>query len=152
LRSIVRFARPGGRVRVYLYWVPERAWHRRVLHAVSAVRRVTVHMPHRVLHALCYPLGAVLWLGVVLPYRVMRRRSRTHAFADSFPLKAYADYPFGVLVNDQFDRFSAPLERRYTRSQVESMLRSAGLEYVAVFANSGWVAEGRVPGAGTIDR
>ena len=58
-------------------------------------------------------------------------------------LKTYADYPFAVLVNDQFDRFSAPLENRYTRAEVTAMLEQAGLEAVDVMPNSGWVADGR---------
>ena len=59
-------------------------------------------------------------------------------------------YPFEVLVNDQFDRFSAPIERRYTRARVETMLEAAGLDDVTVLPNHGWLGEGRVPeGGGT---
>jgi 2-polyprenyl-3-methyl-5-hydroxy-6-metoxy-1,4-benzoquinol methylase len=53
LRSIAPYARPGGHLHVYLYWVPERAGHRAVLCLVTLARRVTVRMPHRLLHALC---------------------------------------------------------------------------------------------------
>jgi len=42
------------------------------------------------------------------------------------PLK-YADYSFQVRVNDQFDRSSAPIERRYKREDVEQRLVGAGL-------------------------
>jgi len=153
LRSIARYAKPGGHVHVYLYWVPEQRWHRRVLRAVTALRRVTVRLPHRLLHALCYPLAAGLWAAVVVPYRVLRRRPRTARPAAALPLKAYADYPFSVLVNDQFDRFSAPLERRFTAAEVRAAMQAAGLEDVVVLPNHGWVADGRRPsgprGAGT---
>jgi ubiquinone/menaquinone biosynthesis C-methylase UbiE len=142
---IVPLARPGGNVHVYLYWIPEQAWHARILRLVSAVREVTVCLPHRLLHALCVPLAAVLALTVVWPYRLLRRVPRLRRLAAAFPLKTYADYPFGVLVNDQFDRFSAPLERRYTRSEVEAMFARAGLEDVSVLPNHGWVGDGRVP-------
>ena len=145
LRAVVPFARPGGHVHVYLYWVPERAWQARVLDAVSAVRRLTVRMPHRLLHALCVPLAALLALTIVWPYRLARRVPALRGVAEALPLKTYADYPFGVLVNDQFDRFSAPLERRYTRAEVAAMLERAGLEDVTVLANHGWVGDGRVP-------
>jgi ubiquinone/menaquinone biosynthesis C-methylase UbiE len=142
--QIVPLARPGGHLHVYLYWVPEQAWHARILRLVSAVRRVTVRLPHRLLHALCVPLAAVLALTVVWPYRLLRSVPRLRRLAAAFPLKTYADYPFGVLVNDQFDRFSAPLERRYTRAEVEAMLERAGLEDVSVLPNHGWVGDGRV--------
>jgi SAM-dependent methyltransferase len=142
LKYLVQFARPGGRVRVYLYWQPERRWQRAILRGVSTVRRATTRMPHRLLHALCYPLAALLWVFVVVPYRALRNFPPAKGLADALPLKTYADYPFGVLVNDQFDRFSAPIERRFTRSEAEALLAAAGLSEVIVRRNHGWIAEG----------
>jgi SAM-dependent methyltransferase len=147
LAGLVRHVRPGGRLHVYLYWVPPVAWHRVVLRGVDAARRITTRLPHRVLHALCVPLAAALAVLFVLPYRALRRRPRGRRLAASLPLKAYADYPFGVLVNDQFDRLSAPVERRFTREEVRRMLLDAGLEDVEVVANNGWVGDGRGPHA-----
>jgi len=145
LRAIVPFTRGGGHVHIYLYWIPERSGQRRMLRAVTAVRRLTVHMDHRLLHILCYPVAASLLIGFVLPHRLGRRRPRMRRVTDALPLKIYADYPFAVLVNDQFDRFSAPLERRYTRDEVNGMLVRAGLEDIQVLPNAGWVADGRRP-------
>lgn len=142
LRAIVPYVKPGGELRVYLYWVPERRWHRALLRVVTAVRRVTIRMPHRLLQALCYPLALVLFALFVLPYRVLRRIPGARRLSEALPLKTYSDYPFRVCVNDQFDRFSAPIERRYTRAEVETMLRGAGLDDVRVLPNHGWVAYG----------
>ena len=116
-----------------------------MLKLVSAARVVTVRLPHRLLHALCYPLSAFLYVAMVMPYRALRGRPRGRTPALFFPLKTYADYPFGVLVNDQFDRFSAPLERRFTRRQVTTILTQSDLEDVAVIPNHGSVGDGRVP-------
>jgi ubiquinone/menaquinone biosynthesis C-methylase UbiE len=145
LRSIARFARSGGRVRVYLYWLPPRRWHRNLLRAVTAVRRVTTRMPHQLLHVLCYPFAAMLFAAFVLPYRYLRRIPALRPLADGFPLKTYSDYPFTVCVNDQFDRFSAPIETRFSRDQVEALMTSAGLTEVRVLAHHGWIAEGVRP-------
>jgi 2-polyprenyl-3-methyl-5-hydroxy-6-metoxy-1,4-benzoquinol methylase len=145
LRSIARYAAPGGHVHVYLYWRPERFWHRRVLSLVSVARVLTVRMPHRLLHAACYPFAAALYAFIVIPDRTLRRRRRGRRLAEALPLRTYADYPFGVLVNDQFDRFSAPIEHRHTRREVEQMLLAAGLEDVQVVPNHGWIGDGRVP-------
>lgn len=145
LRSITRYAKPGGHVHVYLYWVPDQRWQRAALRAVTAIRRLTVRLPHSVLHALCYPIAAVLLAIFVAPYRAFRHRPRAARLAATLPLKTYADYPFGVLVNDQFDRFSAPLERRFTADEVRAAMVAAGLEDVVVLPNHGWVADGRRP-------
>ena len=146
LRSLVPYVKPGGHLHIDLYWQPPRRAHRAILRAVTAARRVTTRLPHRVLHALCYPLAAMLWLFVVQPYRGLRAAGFAR-LADTLPLKTYADYPFGVLVNDQFDRFSAPIEHRYTAAEVERMMRDAGLDDVVVLANHGWIADGRRPPA-----
>lgn len=146
LTYLAQFAKPGGRVRIYLYWRPQQTWHRIALRGVDAARRLTTRLPHRLLEALCYPLAAILWIGIVTPYKILRRAGLDR-IADTLPLKTYADYPFGVLVNDQFDRFSAPSEKRFTASEVEQMMLRAGLHDVRVLPNSGWVAEGTAPAA-----
>lgn len=145
LRAISRYARPGGFVHVYVYWHPPWRWHRAVLKLVSEVRRITVRLPHPLLHGFCYPLAAALLTGIVLPYRAMRGHNRLQGFAEALPLKAYADYPFAVLVNDQFDRLSAPIEHRYEAKEVEQMLVAAGLGQPRVVANHGWVGNARQP-------
>jgi hypothetical protein len=102
-------------------------------------------MPRPLLRALSYPLAAALFATFVLPYRVTRRMPQLEQFASSLPLKAYADYPFGVCVNDQFDRFSAPIEWRFTADQVEAMLKAAGFVDIRVLENHGWIGSGRYP-------
>ena len=95
--------------------------------------------------AMCVPLATALMVAIVVPYRLLRRRPRLRGFADPLPLQTYAKYPFGVLVNDQFDRFSPPLERRFTRDEVADMLNDLQLEHVDVRPNHGWIGDGRVP-------
>lgn len=145
LENVVRYARPGGFVQIYLYWEPPVSWHRALLRAVALVRRATTRMPHPLLHVLCYPIAAVLFVACVMPYRAFRESHRFSGLARALPLKTYADYPFAVLVNDQFDRFSAPLERRFTASEVDGLLRRAGLVDVQVIPNHGWLGSGRRP-------
>jgi hypothetical protein len=48
-------------------------------------------------------------------------------------------------VNDQFDRFSAPIEHRYQAADVRRWLDEAGLEDIHVLAYKGWVATGKRP-------
>jgi SAM-dependent methyltransferase len=145
LVSVSRYARPGGLIRLYVYWQPPWSWHRSVLRLVSAMRLATVRMPHRLLHVLCFPLAALLFALFVLPYRLMRRSGSLRSVAERMPLKIYADYSFQVCVNDQFDRFSAPLERRFERQEVERLLASAGLVDTWVTGHHGWLGAGRRP-------
>ena len=49
---------------------------------------------------------------------------------------------FAFWYNDQFDRFSAPLEQRFDRDEVVRLLEGAGLHDVTVHPSFGWVGEG----------
>jgi hypothetical protein len=143
-RRLVELARPGGRVLVYLYHALEDAPVKRaLLRAVNGARQITTRMPHRALLPLTTMLGYAMYGGVVVPYKVLSRFGPTRKFAEAMPLKFYADYPVHAIVNDQFDRFSAPIENRYTRREVQQWLDRAGLETVAVLGGSGWRAAGR---------
>jgi ubiquinone/menaquinone biosynthesis C-methylase UbiE/uncharacterized protein YbaR (Trm112 family) len=148
LNSLARLVRPGGYIHIYVYWTATHRWHRFLLRLVTAARRVTTRMPRPLLRALCYPIAVTLFAAFVLPYRVTRHAPGLERVAGGFPLKAYADYPFRVCVNDQFDRFSAPLEWRFAAEEVEEMLQTAGFINVVVLANDGWIGSGRRPSTG----
>lgn len=139
IRKVVEKAKIGGRVRIYLYW-KRTGVSGVLLTGVSAVRRVTTKMPFPMLKAASWLLSVGLMGGVVLPYRALSKAGvRAHA---DWPLFVYAKYPFNVLYNDQFDRFSAPIEQRFTADEVRQMLNSAGVGDVNVYPRFGWVAEG----------
>lgn len=145
-RNLVRFVKPGGHVQVYLYWKPEgQPIKKMLLGAVNEVRRVTTRLPHPLLHALCYPAAAAVYAGFVLPHKLLRRIPGARKVAERIPMKQYASYPFRVCVNDQFDRFSAPIENRYTRQQVIGWLERVGLKDIVVTANFGWCGSAQKP-------
>jgi SAM-dependent methyltransferase len=142
LRGLARKLRPGGRLRVYLYW-KRHGWTGGALRLVTAARRLTTRLPFPVLRGLCWLLSGALMVAVVLPYRALSALGvRAH---ENWPLFVYSKYPFGVLYNDQFDRFSAPIEKRYDRDEVARLLEAAGLQDVYVRSCFGWIADGTKP-------
>jgi SAM-dependent methyltransferase len=144
-KKLVALVRPGGRVLVYLYHALEgEPIKQAILRAVTAVRRVTVRMPHRALLPATTALGWALYAGVVTPYKILSRFEATRPLAEKMPLRIYADYPVRVIVNDQFDRFSAPIENRYRKDEVAGWLERAGLGDIVIHAGYGWRAVGTV--------
>lgn len=142
LQGLVQALRPGGRLRIYLYW-KHHGWRGALLSLATAARAVTTRMPFGLLRVCCWLLSVALFLTVVLGYRLLDALGvRAH---QSWPLYSYAKYPFTVLYNDQFDRFSAPIEKRYDPHEVKSLLERAGLESVVVRSCYGWVADGTRP-------
>ncbi|PWT93581.1 MAG: hypothetical protein C5B55_04285 [Blastocatellia bacterium] len=143
-RSLLRFLKPGGEVQIYLYWKPERQPIKALLlTAVTGVRQLTTRLPHRMVHALSYPFAVGAFAFFVWPYRILRTVPALRDVAEKMPMKQYAGFPFRVCVNDQLDRFSAPIENRYTRADVEKWLKAAGLESPLVGENFGWIGTGR---------
>ena len=146
-QNLLRFLKPGGVVQIYLYWKAEQQPIKAaMLSGVSAARRVTTRLPHGVVHVLAYPTAAIAFVLFVWPYRILKHVPLFGRMAEDIPLKQYASLPFRVCVNDQLDRFSAPIENRYTRADVQNWLTRAALESPSVGENFGWIATGRKAG------
>jgi SAM-dependent methyltransferase/uncharacterized protein YbaR (Trm112 family) len=144
-RNLLRFLKPSGEIQIYLYWQPEQhqAIKRLLLLGVKAARSVTTRLPRSAVYALAYPSAIAAFMFFVWPYRFLKRVPRFRASAEKLPMKQYASLPFRVCVNDQLDRWSAPIEHRYTRADVENWLSRAGLASPQVDANFGWIATGK---------
>jgi SAM-dependent methyltransferase len=149
-RGLVGLLRPGGRIVIYVYHALEgERLKQGLLRAVDLVRLVTTRMPLGLLRPLTTALGYGLLVLVVSPYRVLSGIPMTRSLAEGMPLKAYARLPARVIVNDQFDRFSAPSERRYREADVRAWLARAGLSDTVVLGGHGWRALGRKPDGST---
>ena len=142
IRGLVQKLKPGGQMRIYLYW-KRSGWTGVMLQAVTLARTITTRLPFGLLKALCRALSVALSGAVIWPYRLLTKLGvRRH---QAWPLFVYTKYPFQVLYNDQFDRFSAPLEKRYSADEARRVLEEAGLIGVTVVPRFGWIAHGRKP-------
>jgi SAM-dependent methyltransferase len=147
LQRILAYLRPGGEVRIFVYWAPERQPIKRALLSITTtIRKITTKLPLAMVYMLSYPIAVLAWACFVLPYKMLRKVSFLRRIAEQLPMKQYAGYPFRVCICDQFDRLSAPIEKRYTRAEVGAWFRRAGLIDICVQENFGWVASGRKPG------
>lgn len=153
-RTLLSLLCAGEFINLYLYWnlEGEAAWRRAVLKAVTQVRRVTTKMPHTMLQKLSWMIAAGFQLAFVLPSRALAALPLTRGLADRVPLGHYRKYSFRVLYTDQFDRFSAPIENRYSRADVSGWFERAGLREVVVLGGQGWRASGRKPETQDADR
>ena len=139
LRGLVRALKPGGRMRLYLYW-RRTGVAGALLSVVTFARRFTTRLPFPALRVLCWLLSVILMSVVILPYRLLALAGVN--VKDTWPLAIYMKYPFNVLYNDQFDRFSAPIEKRYSADEVRLLLESVGLHDVTVHSRYGWIGDG----------
>jgi SAM-dependent methyltransferase len=142
--QLLGYLAPQGHILLYLYSRPARLSVRSVaLRAASALRRLTVRMPHRALRPVSLPVAALLYASVVAPGRWGSKRGV--AALSGLPMDMYRDKPFRSLALDTFDRLSAPVEHRYVWEELVPWLTEADLQIEAAREDSGWFLLARRP-------
>jgi SAM-dependent methyltransferase len=134
--EIARTLKPGAPLLLYVYEdFSDRAWYWRLALAIAnSVRVVTTRMPPSLLMALCRVLSPIVYVFLTLP-------SRRFRWARRFPYRHGAG-PWSM-AGDLFDRLSAPIEKRYSKSSAATLVESAGLRVSAVAQERGWMVLGR---------
>lgn len=129
LRSCVDMLKPGAPFLVYLYYAFDNrplafklAWRCSDL-LRRGIRRLPARLKHLVTDTLAvlvyWPLARISMLGERLGFDI-----------SNVPLSYYRHHSFYTMRTDSRDRFGTPLEQRFNRSQIESMMRAAGLENI----------------------
>jgi SAM-dependent methyltransferase len=136
--EIARVAKPSAPVAVYLYedFIARGALLRWALRAANSLRALTTRMPAGLLYACCRAASPLVYATFTVPHKILRAAGAT-GLANAIPFR-HGTHPFG-LTGDLYDRFSAPVELRYTRPGAEALLRDAGLEVSRVANDRGWM-------------
>lgn len=133
--EIARTLKPGAPLLLYVYEdFSDRAWYWRLaLTLANSVRVVTTRMPPWLLMGLCRVLSPIVYLFLTLPSRHFRWAAR-------FPYR-HGTHPWSM-VGDLFDRLSAPIEERYSRTGAAALAEAAGLQVIRVAQERGWMVLG----------
>jgi SAM-dependent methyltransferase len=126
VRSCVAKLKPGAPFLLYLYYALDNrpAWFRTIWRMSELVRYAVSRAPHGVRYVLSQILAAFVYWPLSRIARLLRALGRD---VSGFPLSFYSDRSFYVMRNDALDRFGTRLEQRFTRAQIERMMRDAGL-------------------------
>jgi SAM-dependent methyltransferase len=126
LESCVKLLRPGAPFLVYLYYrFDDRpAWFRSVWRLSDVFRRVISRLPAGPRHVSADVLAATVYFPLARASRVLEGAGIPVEF---LPLSLYRDKSFYAMRTDALDRFGTRLEHRFTRGEIEAMMRSAGL-------------------------
>ena len=136
---------PGAGVAAYVYEdFSDRAvgW-RWLLTVANQLRRYTPYLPHRVLYRLCQAASPLIYVLFTIPFRILRHIPGLGSLASGFPFR-HATRPFS-LVGDLYDRFSAPVEWRYSLTEAVALFQGVGLRDVAAAKDRGWMIAGIKP-------
>lgn len=141
LRTAVRALKPGAPFLVYLYYAFDNrpAWFRQLWRASDLARRTISRQPNTVRHLVCDGIAG----GVYYPLaRGAALAERVGMNVEHWPLSAYRDRSFYMMRTDSLDRFGTRLEKRYTRDEVETLMRGAGLTDIRFASTAFWSAVG----------
>lgn len=129
LRACVQKLKPGAPFLLYIYYAfDNRSPAFRLLWKLSDVlRRVVSRLPMRSR----YLASQAIAIWVYYPFaRIARFLEKRGLNVESFPLSYYRDTSFYTMRTDALDRFGTRLEKRFTRRQIEQMMKAAGLERI----------------------
>lgn len=143
LRDCVAKLKPGAPFLVYLYYALDNrpAWFRAVWKATNSARFAISRLPFALRKQVTTLIAATVYWPLARTAAAVERRGGD---SSRIPLSFYRNQSFYTMRTDALDRFGTRLEQRFTRAQIEAMMRDAGLGDI-VFRDGEpyWVACGR---------
>ena len=146
MASCVRKLKPGAPFLAYIYYAFDNRplWFRLLWRATDLGRRGISRLPF----ALRKPVTTLIAGGVYYPLaRFAAALARRGRDVSNLPLSFYRDRSFYSMRTDALDRFGTRLEQRFTRGEIEQMMKRCGLVDIR-FRDAApyWVACGRRAG------
>jgi ubiquinone/menaquinone biosynthesis C-methylase UbiE len=143
LRSCARKLKPGAPFLVYLYYKCDNrpAWFRSLWKLSDGVRKGISKLPFPARKTVTTAIAASIYWPLA---RTAGLLERLGARVDTLPLSAYRRCSFYTMRTDSLDRFGTRLEQRFSRGEIEAMMRRCGLEDIRFSPKVPyWVACGR---------
>lgn len=137
LRDCVKKIKPGGHFLLYLYYnLDNRSVFAKFLFQWSNLLRLIIsRFPRGLKKFSCDLMAVVMYLPFVGLCRLLKWAGVPLSIRKYFPLQAYEDQRFYIFRNDCYDRFGTPLEKRFSRKEIDEMMRSAGLTGIVFSEN-----------------
>lgn len=133
LQHIASKLKPGAPFLIYLYYALDNRplWFRTIWSLTNAARLLISRLPARMRLIASQTIAATIYWPLA---RFCRLLDSIGIPTRSIPLEAYKDLSFYTMRTDAYDRFCTSLEKRFSRVQIETMLKEAGFDQIA-FSN-----------------
>lgn len=142
MQDCVAKLRSGAPFLVYLYYrFDNRPWWFRTIWRVSDVaRQLVARLPFALKRMFTEAIALFVYWPLARLARVLEQLGLN---VEHFPLAAYRRCSFYTMRTDALDRFGTKLEQRFTRKEIEAMMKRCGLSDI-IFSQTSpyWVACG----------
>jgi SAM-dependent methyltransferase len=142
LRDCAAKLKPGAPFLLYVYYRLDQrpAWFRAAWKASDLLRRAISMLPFQLRKTATSAIAALVYWPLARGARIAERLG---ADVSNVPLSTYRSLSFYTMRTDALDRFGTRLEQRFSRPEIEAMMRQAGLTDIRFSATEPyWVACG----------
>lgn len=143
--NCVKKIKRGGYFYVYLYYRFDNRGllFKAVFYLSNILRLIISRLPSGLKKFTCDVLAVIIYWPLSR-FAGLLHKVGLHKLAKKIPLEPYYNKPFFNLRNDCLDRFGTKLEQRFLRSEIDAMMKEAGLTDIKFGEKSAfWHAIGR---------
>ena len=143
LARCTRKLKPGAPFLLYVYYALENrpGWYRSLWKASERFRRTISRLPFPLRKAVTTAIAAAVYFPVA---RFAALAEDLGGDVKNYPLMTYRRSSFYTMRTDALDRFGTRLEHRFSRSEIEQMMKRCGLTDIRFREGMPyWVACGR---------
>jgi SAM-dependent methyltransferase len=128
MKSCVAKVKKNGYFLVYLYYSLDNrgAAFKTLFFLSNLIRKVVSSLPNTAKKIASDILAIVIYMPFVLLTKLFKAIKLPN-IANKIPLSAYSNQSWNIIRNDSLDRFGTPLEQRFSKVQIESMMANCGL-------------------------
>jgi ubiquinone/menaquinone biosynthesis C-methylase UbiE len=122
-KEISRVLKTGGRCFLYLYEDHSgNVFKNSAIRIINILRKVTVKIPSHFLYGLSYIFSPVLFVIFSAPAMFFKQFKVTYKIYEKMPFNFGTH--FFSLIGDIYDRFSVPIEHRFSRDQIINLFEA----------------------------
>lgn len=145
MKDCVKKVKPGGLFLVYLYYSLDNRGpvFKFLFRLTNLMRHVISRFPQTIKQIASDILAIVCYMPLIYMARLFQKLGMDR-LATRIPLSYYTKTSWYVIRNDARDRFGTPLEQRFSKIEIEKMMKNCGLTDIT-FSNHPpyWHAIGR---------
>ncbi|MBL08981.1 MAG: SAM-dependent methyltransferase [Acidiferrobacteraceae bacterium] len=129
IESCVRKLKPGAPLLIYLYYAFDNkpSWFSTLWVMSDLIRKIISRFPYGLRYLVTQLIAFVVYFPMAKLSWVLEKIGVN---VDFFPLSVYRKLSFYTMRTDALDRFGTRFERRFTRQQIQNMMKQSGLERI----------------------
>ena len=137
LQSGVKKVKKGGYVLLYLYYALDNRslLFRSIFYASALLRYLVSSLPASLKKVVCDLIAIFIYMPFITLSKLVKAIAPGSQLYNKIPLSYYIDKSFNIIRNDALDRFGTPLEQRFSRQQIEQMMKNSGLTDIVFSEN-----------------